>query len=512
MRTSPVYLVGAGPGDPDLITVRGHTVLTAADVIVYDYLANDALLKLARPTAHLIFVGKKGFSEHVTQAEINACLIEKATKDEHAVIVRLKGGDPFVFGRGGEEALALASEGIPFEVVPGVTAGVASPAYAGIPVTHRGVASSVTFVTGHETPEKEGSALNWKHLAHGADTLCFYMGVRNLPLITSRLMEAGRAPETPVALVRWGSLPQQEVLASTLSQAADDARAADFQAPAIIVVGDVVALRDELAWFERRPLHGKRVAVTRATTQASDTVAQLAAEGADVFEFPTIRIEHLGVTERAARAIDELPSYDWLVFTSKNGVDAFFADLDARGLDARALGMVRIAAIGPATVTALEGRHLHADLMPDRYVAEEAAAALIATGVHGKRVLIPRAEEAREILPELLREAGAVTDVVAVYRTVADDTAQAGEFATQLQKGAIDAVTFTSSSTVRNCVELLANACGSESEARDLLNSTKLFSIGPITSATLAERGLRPTAEAETYTIDGLMAVLRKDL
>lgn len=511
MRTNPVYLVGAGPGDPDLITVRGRTVLAAADVVVYDYLANDALLKLAPPAAQLIFVGKKGFSEHVTQTEINACLIEKATESERAVVVRLKGGDPFVFGRGGEEALALANEGIPFEVIPGVTAGVASPAYAGIPVTHRGIASSVTFVTGHETPEKEESALNWQHLAHGADTLCFYMGIRNLPLIASRLMEAGRGPETPVALVRWGSLPLQEVLTSTLSRVAEDARAADFQAPAIIVVGDVVELRDKLAWFERRPLHGRRIAVTRASAQASDTVAQLTAEGADVFEFPTIRVEHLGMTERVVRAIDELPSYDWVVFTSKNGVDAFFTDLDARGLDARAFGRAHIAAIGPATVAALEGRHLHADLMPDRYVAEEAAAALIATGIHGKRVLIPRAETAREVLPDLLREAGAATDVVAVYRTVADDTAQAGEFADQLQQGAIDAVTFTSSSTVRNCVELLTRACGSESKACNLLNSTKLFSIGPVTSATLAERGLHPTAEAERYTIDGLMAVLRKD-
>ncbi len=511
MRTNPVYLVGAGPGDPDLITVRGRTVLAAADVVVYDYLANDALLKLARPTAHLIFVGKKGFSEHVTQAEINACLIEKATENERAVIVRLKGGDPFVFGRGGEEALALANEGIPFEVIPGVTAGVASPASAGIPVTHRGIASSVTFVTGHETPEKEESALDWQHLALGADTLCFYMGVRNLPLITSRLMEAGRKPETPVALVRWGSLPLQEVLTSTLSRAAEDARAADFQAPAIIVVGDVVALRDKLAWFERRPLHGMRIAVTRASAQASNTVAQLAAEGADVFEFPTIRVESLGMTKQVMRAIDELPSYDWVLFTSRNGVDSFFAALDARGLDARAFGTARIAAIGPATGAALEERHLHADLMPERYVAEEAAAALIATGMDGKRVLIPRAEEAREALPDLLREAGASPDVVAVYRTVRDDTAQADEFADRLQRGALDAVTFTSSSTVRNCVALLTRACGSESKACDLLNGTKLFSIGPITSATLAERGLRLTAEAERYTIDGLVAVLRKD-
>lgn len=505
MSNSLVYLIGAGPGDPGLLTIKGRECIETADVVIYDYLANSRLLSYAREDAELIFVGKKGFSEHVTQGEINDLIVEKALADDGCVIARLKGGDPFVFGRGGEEALALVENSIPFEVVPGVTSGVAAPAYAGIPVTHRGATSSLAFITGHEDPNKNETSIDWAYLAQGVGTLCFYMGIRNLPLITSRLVENGRSAETPVALVRWGSTPKQEVLVGTLADIAEKAAAANFQAPAIIVVGDVVSLREKLAWFENKPLFGKTIVVTRSRAQASNLVEDLLDDGADVCEFPTIKV--VPTDERAPLndAIATLSSYDWIVFTSVNGVEYFFDRLLENGFDARALAGVKVAAIGPATAASVCEMGVVPDLIPDEYRAECVVEGLFDFGVgEGSRVLIPRAKEAREILPETLREKGVIVDVVPVYETVLAD-GNRSDIVARLAEGEIDAVTFTSSSTVKNFLHLLSELLPAGTTPEKALEGVALISIGPITSKTISEAGLTVAAEASDYTIPGLV-------
>lgn len=502
-----VYLVGAGPGDPGLATLRAVELIEKADVVVYDYLSNGALLAHARPDARLEYVGKKGFSNHVTQDQINALLVECAQADGVHSVVRLKGGDPFVFGRGGEEALVLRAHGIPFEVVPGVTSAIAASAYAGIPVTQRKVASSVTLITGHEDPTRETSSVNWQALsalvAQG-NTVCFYMGVRSLPKISEQLMGCGAAAGTPVALVRWGTCPAQETLVGTLGDIAEKARRAQFAAPAIIVVGQVVAYRDRLSWFEDRPLFGRRIVVTRSRSQASVLVERLEELGAETLEVPTIEFAAPDDVAPLERAACEAGCYDWVVFTSVNGVAAFFDALSRNGRDARALGGCRIAAIGPATASALAAHGIAADLVPSEYKAEGVFAALEAQtpGLAGTRVLIPRAQVARETLPELLEKAGAVVDVVAAYKTVAATGERAGELVEQLLSGRIDAITFTSSSTARNLVALLGE------DAREALAHASLVSIGPITTQTLENAGLHVAAQAQTYTIPGLVQTL----
>ena len=539
-----VYLVGAGPGDMGLMTVKGLSLVQRADIIVYDYLANPALLVHARPDAELIDVGKKGFSTHIGQEAINALLVRKArelekrTVDEpradasgaprtgeasaprtgasdEPVLVRLKGGDPFVFGRGGEEALALAEAGIPFEVVPGVTSGVAAPAYAGIPVTHRMVASSVTFVTGNEDPTKEETALDWDALARmgkTGGTLCFYMGVRNLEAIARNLIAHGLLEDTPTALVRWGTTAKQQVLFAPLADAAARAAAANFTAPAIIVVGPVAAMRDKLRWFARAPLAGKRIVVTRARAQASALSDELAALGAEVFEMPAIEIGAPDSYDALDAALSCLETYDWLVFTSANGVERFFARL-AEGAcfpecarDARALAHARIAAIGPATASQLAAHGIVPDVVPSEYRAEAVFEALVENGLTAeKRVLIPRAQEAREALPRLLASFGAQVDVVPVYRTELPASSSADRTRSLFASGNVDAVTFTSSSTVRNLLTLLG------AEAHELLRSIDLFSIGPVTTGTLAEHGFSGAnvREAPAYTIPHLVALIR---
>lgn len=526
-----VYLIGAGPGDPGLLTVRGREVLEHADVIIYDYLSNRRLLEYARPDAELIFVGKKGFSEHVTQDQINALLVDKAldARGEPRCVARLKGGDPFVFGRGGEEALALRVAHLTYEVVPGVTSAIAAPAYAGIPVTHRGYASSMAIITGNEDPGKEESSIDWEHIAHGADTLCFVMGIKNLPRIAERLMACGRAATTPVALVRWGTTPEQEVLTATLETVVDRAAAVRFAAPAIIVVGEVAGLRERLSWYEEaRPLLGKRIWITRSRSQASDLAARLFALGARTEEIPTIAIAPVADDGPLLRAVSGVASYDWVVFTSVNGVDAFFGALRGANRDARAIGGARVAAIGPATARRLARNGIRADLLPTAYKAEEALGALLAAGAgEGKRILIPRAEVAREVLPDGLRAAGATVDVVAAYETVPAVDAQAvGAAARALHDGDFPAVTFTSSSTVRNFVSLVgerlledphcrsSEARGVEDTAAQAVSQafarcdTKVFSIGPITSQTASDQGLTVAAEAEEYTIPGLVRTI----
>ncbi len=501
-----VFLVGAGPGDPGLLTLRARDLLAKADEVIYDYLASDAVMRFAADSAKKIFVGKKGFSQHVTQDEINDLLIFEAQAQPGKLIVRLKGGDPFVFGRGGEEALALTSNGIAFEVVPGITAGVAACAYAGIPVTHRGLASAVTLITGHETPDKPESAINWAAFAQNAGTLCFYMGVRDLPHIVERLIHFGRPENTPVALVRWGTTPKQEVLSATLGDVVEKVEKAQFKAPAIIVVGDAVTLRDSLAWFDAKPLFGKTIVVTRSREQASALSSRLEALGAETVEFPVIKPVARPVDGDIAHAIDTLSGYDWVVFTSANGVSSFFAQLESQGKDARAFGGAKVCAIGPATAAALKGHGIVADIVPPRFVAESVAETLEGCDVgSGSRVLVLRAAVAREALIETLREAGADVDVVAVYDTVkpqADE--QVSLLKQRLEAGEIDAVTFTSSSTVRNFCDLIGDAVGKE-RFRDLMSGVACLSIGPVTSRTIVGEGLSVSVEAEEFTIPGLV-------
>lgn len=514
-----VYLVGAGPGDARLITARGLELLRRADIVVYDYLANAALLDCAPATAERLYVGKKGFSAHAVQSEINGLLVEKArelARRGGGVLVRLKGGDPFVFGRGGEEAMALADAGIPFQVVPGVTSGVAAPAYAGIPVTHRGVSSSVTFVTGHEDPEKNETAIDWKALARlvsRGSTLCFYMGVRNLGMICAHLMEQGAPGSVPVALVRWGSLPSQQALTSTLADAPEAARTARFAAPAIILAGGVAQLRPKLAWFERLPLFGRRIVVTRSRMQASALSSRLAELGADVCEFPTIAFAEPDSYEALDAALADLDSFQWVVFTSVNGVERFFARLEhakrpGARTDARALAHAQVAAIGPATARCLRTFGIKADVVPESYRGEAVFEAIRASvegdagTLDGVRILIPRAQQVRPQLPDLLRRAGANVTVAPAYKTVLPKGDNAAELARRLHAGQVDAVTFTSSSTARNLLALL----GKDADA--LPHAAQLFSIGPVTSATLADAGFADVHEAQEYTIDGLIDCL----
>jgi uroporphyrinogen III methyltransferase / synthase len=474
-----VYLVGAGPGDPGLLTVRAAELIARADVILYDRLVPDAALERARPGAELVYVGKQGGGDQVPQAETQRLLVDHARAGR--TVVRLKGGDPFVFGRGGEEALVCREAGIPFEVVPGVTAGVAAPAYAGIPVTHRDVASAVAFVTGHEDPGKPETALDWPALAAFPGTLVFYMGVRALPRIAQQLVAAGRPADEPAAVVERGTLPGQRTVVSTLSAIAERAAAERIRAPAITLVGPVAALRERLAWLERRPLHGRTIAVTRARAQASALAARLRELGAEVVEAPAIRTQPLDAS------LPELASYDLVCVTSPNGV----AELFARVPDARALASVTVAAIGPGTARALKEGGIVADVVPDRAVAEGLVEAL--AGVDVRRALVVRAREGRDVLPDALRERGAEVDVVALYETVAeplDASAVAG----------VDYVTFTSASTVRFFLEAVGR-----------LDGPRLVSIGPATTAALREAELEPDVEADPHTPDGLVQALIDD-
>jgi uroporphyrinogen III methyltransferase/synthase len=472
-----VYLVGAGPGDPGLLTVRAAELLRAADVVLHDRLIPEGILDgLA---AELIYVGKQGGGPQMPQEEITRLLLEHGRSAE--CVVRLKGGDPFVFGRGGEEAEALREAGIAFEVVPGVTAGVAAPAYAGIPVTQRGLASAVAFVTGHEDPDKPETAIDWEALARFPGTLVFYMGVRSLGRIAEKLQEGGRAASEPVAVVERGTMPGQRTVLSTLSAVAEDA--AGIRAPAITLVGPVASLRESIEWLERRPLHGVTIAVTRARAQASPMAARLRALGATVVEAPTIR------TVSLEAAIPDLDGYDHVVVSSPNGA----AELLSRLPDARALAGVRVAAMGPGTARALRERGIAADVVPDRSVAEGMLDAL--AGADVRRALLVRGREGRDTLPDGLRERGAEVDLLVLYETVAEPLSPGALAAAT----AADFVTFTSASTVRH----FATACGGTLPA-----GPRLASIGPATSAELRAHGREPDLEADPHTPDGLVAAL----
>ncbi|MGB2937266.1 MAG: uroporphyrinogen-III C-methyltransferase [Phycisphaerae bacterium] len=494
MSNGRVYLVGAGPGDPGLLTLRGRDCLSRADVVVYDHLVSPRLLDLAPQRAERIYAGKQAADHTLSQDEINALLVERARAG--ATVVRLKGGDPFVFGRGGEEALALADAGVEFEVVPGVTAAVAAAAYAGIPVTHRGLASAVAFVTGHEAEEKGGSAIDWEALARWKGTLVFYMGVENLAKICRKLTDHGLAPDTPAAAIRWGTTPRQDVLTATVATLPQRAASADLKPPAVILVGEVVRLRERAAWFEKRPLFGRRIVVTRPRHQAAELSARLEEMGARVIEAPVIRIEPADPAP-LRQAVEEVGSFDWIVLTSTNGVEAFFRALAEAGLDTRALSANRIAVIGSATAERLARFGVQADLEPCVFTAEALVEALAAReNLKGARILCPRADIAPEKLAEDLRARGARVTALAAYRTVADNSA-AGEVAEMLARDEIDWLTFTSSSTVRSFFEAVAPETVRRSRVRTA-------SIGPTTSATLRELGLEPAVEAEPHTIAGL--------
>lgn len=495
-----VSLIGGGPGDPGLLTLRGAEALARADVVVYDYLANPALLDHARPGAELIYAGKQAGRHTLSQDEINALLVERGLAGQR--VARLKGGDPFVFGRGGEEALALQEAGVPFEVVPGVTSAIAAPAYAGIPVTHRGLASSLAIVTGHEDPDKDGPALDWARLATGADTLVLLMGLGNLPRIAAELVAHGRPASTPVAVVRWGTLPGQQTVTGTLVDIASRVQEAGLQPPAVTIVGAVAGLRGRLRWFEDRPLFGQRVLVTRTREQAGALSARLRALGAEPVELPTIRIAPPDDPAPLDAAIAGLPGTDWIVFTSANGVDRFWERLRAAGLDARALHGACLAAIGPATRAALEAHGLQADYVPEEYVAEAVAAGL--GDVRGRRVLLPRADVARPALAALLRQGGAEVVEVAAYRTARPEI-DPGTLRATLY--GVTAATFTSSSTVRN---LAAAARGAGLELPVVLGHALIACIGPITAATAREHGLPVHVVARPYTVEGLVEALLK--
>ncbi|MDI6891746.1 MAG: uroporphyrinogen-III C-methyltransferase [Actinomycetota bacterium] len=510
-KMGKVYLVGAGPGDPKLISLKGLECIREAEVVVHDYLASPRLLVHARPDAEIIYVGKSGSKHMMEQDEINALLVKKAR--EGKVVVRLKGGDPFIFGRGGEEALELAKNGIPFEVIPGISSAYAVPAYAGIPVTHRGLASTVAFVTGHEDPTKLDSDIDWEKLATGVGTIIFLMGVRNLLLIVEQLIRHGRGGDTPIALIRWGTTPRQQTLTGTLGDIVEKARKASFKPPAIIVVGEVVSLREKLSWFEKRPLFGKRILVTRSRTQTSELVAALEELGAEVVEFPTIKIippTSYGELDTAIKKIlgtrhptpDIRPIYDWLIFTSVNGVSRFFERLRFLGGDARDLKGVKLAAIGSATAGELKKMGLKVDYVPDEYRAEAVVEGFREMGVKGLRVFIPRAKEAREILPQKLREMGAEVETVVAYETVIDSTS-AGKARELLERREVDVIIFTSSSTVRNFVDLLKGVNLSR-----VLDGVKIACIGPITAKTAEELGLKVDVVAKEYTIKGLVRAI----
>ncbi|MDY6824104.1 MAG: uroporphyrinogen-III C-methyltransferase [Thermodesulfobacteriota bacterium] len=492
-----VYLIGAGPGDPDLITVKGRECIQQADVVIYDYLAAEQLLDYCPDTAEVIYVGKKAGDHTLKQEKINDLIAEKAKAGN--VVARLKGGDPFIFGRGGEEAEVLAAQGVSFEIVPGVSSAIAAPAYAGIPLTHRKYAASVSFITGHEDPTKDSSGLDWQVLARTPGTLVFLMGVRNLTSIVTALMDNGKPADTPVALVRWGTTPMQQTVTGRLDDIVARVTEAGLTAPCIIVVGGVVEMREVIGWFEQRPLLGRQIVVTRARPQASEFVKLLSGLGAACITCPTIRVTAPSDYTRLDESLASLSTYDWVVFTSVNGVDFFFDRLYKKGLDSRALGHAKTAVIGPATQQRLASRGINSDIVPESYRAESVVDAFKNETMAEKHVLLPRAAEARPILPEELIRMGAQVDEIPVYYTKQDDSSE--KLLPALENKEVDVVTFTSSSTVTNFRKLLPP----DRDAVDrLMDGVRVAAIGPITAETAREQGFDVHITADSYTIQGL--------
>ncbi|MEE9910266.1 MAG: uroporphyrinogen-III C-methyltransferase [Deltaproteobacteria bacterium] len=500
IKPGKVYIIGAGPGDPGLITLKAVECLRLADVVIYDNLVNEELLKYAPARARFIYAGKKGGDHTLSQDRINELLAKEAL--EGNTVARLKGGDPFIFGRGGEEAEVLVGEGVPFEVIPGVTSAIAVPAYAGIPLTHRGLTSTVAFITGHEDPTKEQSDIDWQALV-GIGTLVFLMGVKNLGQITGALMTRGKLPETPAALIRRGTTPHQQILVGTLSTIVDLARNNHFQPPAILVVGPVVDLRETLRWFDTRPLFGKGVVITRPERQADDLAQLLAAEGANPIAFPTIKIQPPSDWSELDRAIGELETCHWLIFTSANGVHFFFQRLREKGGDVRDLKGVKICCIGPATAKQVLDRGVRVDLVPGEFIAEGILKLFAEMDLSGKKILIPRAAKARDILPESLRKQGARVDVVTAYQTV-NSGRKKEELAKRIEAGEVDVITFTSSSTVTHFVDIMGGDY-------KLPPDVKIACIGPVTAATAEKAGFKIDIQQEEYTMEGLVQSLVND-
>lgn len=498
-KQGKVYLVGAGPGDPGLLSIKAMECLQAADAVVYDRLADPRILAYAKADAEMIYVGKASANHTMRQPDINKLLVKLAA--EGKTVTRLKGGDPFVFGRGGEEAIELLNAGLSFEFVPGITSAIAVAEYAGIPVTHRHVATSFAVITGHEDPTKNESTINWNGLATSVDTLVFLMGVENLTNITKNLIANGRSADTPAAVIRWGTKPEQRTLITTVGNAAADVAAANLKPPAIFIVGNVVKLRQQLQWFDNKPLFGKTIVVTRARTQASALTKQLEAAGARVIEAPSIKILPAADYAPLDKAIEGLKSYKWLLFTSANGVAAFFDRLNKAGFDTRYLSSVKIAAIGSETANALTAYGITADLIPSAFKAEDLVAALASELVVGDKILLARAKVAREVLPESLRALGASVDVVTAYETAAT-LENKEELLAALQNHEVDLVTFTSSSTVTNLLESLG-------EHKTLLNNITVAAIGPITADTCRKHNLEPSIIADNFTITGLTEAIQ---
>ena len=492
-----VYLVGAGPGDLGLVTLRAKECIEQADVIVYDHLANPEMLGWAREEAEIVYAGKEAGKHALKQDEINARLIEKAHEGKQ--VVRLKGGDPFVFGRGAEEAKAVVDAGIAFEIVPGITSAIAGPAYAGIPVTNRAQNSHVTFFTGHEDPAKTQSSIDYAALAKLGGTQVMLMGVERIEAIAQRMMEQGARKNLPVALVRWATTGRQETLVGTLENIAQRVVDLGFEAPAVAVFGDVVALRENLSWYEKRLLSGKRIVVTRTRKQASELSNRLRALGAEIVELPTIRIEPPTDLREFAELVQDAHAYDWIVFTSPNGVEAFFEMFFKLYDDAREIGAARIAAIGPATAQRVKDYHLHVDLQPEEFVAEAIVREFAKQGgVENLRILIARAEKARDVLPKELSGLGAIVDEGFAYRTVPETRDATGARRRLLEEGA-DLITFTSSSAVENFVAL----------GLPWPKGMQVASIGPVTSKTAREQGLKIDIQARRYDIEGLVEAIR---
>ena len=499
--TGKVFLIGAGPGDPGLLTIKGREALKQADVVVYDRLAHPSLLDYAPTSAERVFAGKARGQQELTQDGINDLLVERAQAG--LCVARLKGGDPFVFGRGGEEALALARCGIPFEIVPGVSSAIAAPAYAGIPVTHRGIATGFTVVSGSEDPSKPDSTVRWEELArslaaHGG-TLMTLMGWASIEKILDALQHAGLSAETPVALVQWGTWNRQKTVTGTLATAAAKGRAAGLSAPVVAIIGEVVSLRDELAWFDNRPLFGKSVLVTRSRTQASRMCELLEGAGAIPVELPAIAIAPPDDFAPLDDAVRRLSAFGWVIFASINAVDSVFERLDARGQDARAFGTAHVGAIGPVTAEALERRGIRPDFTPSRSVSSAALDELSAIDWSRVPVLLPTADIGRDELAEGLSRLGAHIERVTAYRTVTPP--DAAQRAKEAFAEGIDIVTFTSSSTVRNLLSLLDNS-------KDTLSGSLVACIGPVTANTARELGLRVDIEAEEHTVEGLADAL----
>ncbi len=502
MTTGTVYLVGAGPGDPGLLTLRARDLIEQCDTLVYDHLVNARILGWAKSGCEKIYVGKEPARHLMPQEEITAVLVQHARQGK--CVVRLKGGDPFVFGRGGEEASALAAAHIPFEIVPGVTAALAAAAYAGVPLTHRDLSSSVCLVTGHEDPEKTGSRVDFRTYGKTAGTLCIYMGMAQLDRIAAELIEGGMPPTRPAAVIQWATLPRQQSVTGTLGEIARLAREADLASPAIILIGDVVALGNDLAWFEGRPLFGRRIAVTRTREQVGEMRRKLEDLGAEVLELPLIQVDYKVGVEATVDVFLELATYNWIVFTSPNGVRGFFQVFFKRFKDLRCLGPMRIACLGAATAAELTKLHLEVDVLPEKAVSEELGKAILAfESLDNLNILVVTGNRNRDALAKMLEtEGGAIVDTYAVYETHETDLAEHPAARDFRERGA-DAVTFTSSSTVKSYV--------AQAKGLTLAEGAKVplsACIGPITAQTLREAGRTVDIEAPEHSVDGLIRAL----